>query len=290
MTTPSLYDTPPDMHRSDDLLAAYERHLTVRNGDLWADDGFERRNADMAVLEQSSREQRYRGALDAETFERNYKHFNPSEVTDPNMLAMLAFVKVNAAEAYGVEVTTAARARFLDPDNPLMRMEHVLGREETFHTRLLCGVTDHVPGLTVDGPWTPPTSIKVLIHIIAHAPTWLFHPVLLGSEIAGVYMFNWMLQRVQTLFPDDPAMRESMERRLIEVLVDEVGHIAFNRIAVGPMGVKVAKHIANGVNQGVTQQHREFQMLGFDAEARRGIQSFDLSSLPEEVRRRAFFV
>ena len=290
MVQPSLYSTPPDADRSDDLLAAYEAHLAERNGNLWTPDGFERRNQDMAELDASSRSQRIHRHIDADRFNALYTGFRASPDLDEDLLSLLAFVKVNAAEAYGVEVTTAARAKRLDPNNPLMRLEHVLAREETYHTRLLCGVTDHVDGLTVEGAWTPPTSVKVLIHVLAYAPGWLFHPILLGSEIAGVFLFNWMLKRCQSLFPNDPAMRESMERRLIEVLVDEIGHIAFNRIAVGPVGVRVARPLAAAVNRGVSQQHPEFQLLGMDANTHRELADFDLHSLPEEVRRRAFFV
>ena len=141
---PSLYDVPPDTHRSVDLLADYERHLAARNGDLWSPGGFERRDRDMASLAAASQKARYRGDIDKDVFERMYAKFEPGVTDDPHVLAMLAFVKVNAAEAYGVEVTTAAREKFLDPDNPLMRMEKVLAREEQYHTRLLCGVTDHV--------------------------------------------------------------------------------------------------------------------------------------------------
>ncbi|MEM7092236.1 MAG: hypothetical protein AAF567_04475 [Actinomycetota bacterium] len=81
-----------------------------------------------------------------------------------------------------------------------------------------------------------------------------------------------------------------MERRLIEVLIDEVGHIAYNRIAIRDAGVKVAKPLANQVVKGQEVMNPEVVALGLDDEARQGLASFDYSSLPEEVRRRAFFV
>ena len=117
----------------------------------------------------------------------------------------------------------------------------------------------------------------------------LFHPILLGAEISGVFTMTWLLERMGTLVPGDPAVRESMERRLIEVLIDEVGHVAYNRIAVSQAGVRVAKPMAGMVSLSHDQMTPELVALGYGA-ARKRLGSFDFRDLPEEVRRRAWFV
>ena len=152
------------------------------------------------------------------------------------------------------------------------------------------GATQHFEGLHLEDAWTPALPLKVLIFCLAKFPPSLFHPVLLGAEISGVFTFNWVLNRLGELFPHDPEIRESMERRLIEVLIDEVGHIAYNRIAVGPVGMKVSGAIAAQVLEGNVSTIPELQALGMDKEARRQIASFDLSHLPREVLDKAFFV
>jgi hypothetical protein len=77
---------------------------------------------------------------------------------------------------------------------------------------------------------------------------------------------------------------------LIEILVDELGHIAFNRMAVGPRGMAAAKAITAGVAESASRVTPELGALGWTAETTRAIEKFDLRSVPEEARRRAFFV
>lgn len=98
-----------------------------------------------------------------------------------------------------------------------------------------------------------------------------------------------MLRRLGTLLPDLPDVRESMERRLIEVLIDEVGHVAYNRVAMTTAGLPFVRAGAGAVLNSVPYTMPELVALGFDAEAQRGLQSFDYADLPEEVRSRAFF-
>ena len=81
-----------------------------------------------------------------------------------------------------------------------------------------------------------------------------------------------------------------MEERLIEILIDEVGHVAYNRILVGKMGRSVAGVIARMVSKSARIMNKELLALGFDDKTLRGVEGFDYMQLPEEVRRRSFFV
>jgi hypothetical protein len=81
--------------------------------------------------------------------------------------------------------------------------------------------------------------------------------VLLGAELSGLHAFNWLLNRLKTLFPNDAAVRESMEQRLMDVLVDEVGHVSFNRVQVGGTGRALARKVARATARPVpTRQER----------------------------------
>ncbi|MCB9793721.1 MAG: hypothetical protein H6741_13460 [Alphaproteobacteria bacterium] len=284
---PSFYAPAPELSESDALFGDYLRFLSERNGSLDPATGFEKRDAQVADFGRDPAA--FRGRVDPVVFQRNYDRFDGAGLS-PQALALLAFVKLNAAEAYGVEVTSTARAALQARPEMLYQVERVVGKEETYHTQLLVGAVSHFEGVQVEGAWRAPWPLRILIRALAIFPPSLFHPVLLGAEISGVFIFNWVLTQVGTLFPDDPEVRESMEQRLIEVLIDEVGHIAFNRIAVGARGLQVAKPLAKLVVEGNDQNVPELPALGLSAEVKKGIDRFDYMSLPEEVRRRSWFV
>lgn len=282
----SFWASSPPADRADAEFSAYLDFLRRRNGPALDGGGFETRERMMSELAAGIEPSR---KIDNERFNRNYAGFVDTDLTQDE-LALLAFVKINAGEAYGVEVTSKARAHLLKRERPIYRVEEVITEEETYHTRILVGATAHFEGLEVSGAWRPAWPLKLLIFCLAQFPPSLFHPVLLGAEVAGVFSFNWLLNRVHTLFPDDPAIRESMEERLVQILVDEVGHIAFNRIALGSKGFGAAKTVAAGVLKSQERMTPELKHLGLDAEARTALDTFDLDALPEEVRRAAFFV
>jgi hypothetical protein len=231
---------------------------------------------------------RARRAIDSGRFNRNYGHFSDADLPEEE-LALLAFVKVNAGEAYGVEVVSQGRLQKRPIAGLASQVERILADEERYHTRLLVGAAGHFENLTIGDAWRPAWPLRLLIESLARLPSVYFHPVLLGAEIAGVHTFDWMLRRLGTLFPDEPEVRESMERRLIEVLIDEVGHIAFNRVMVGALGRSVARHLAKLVVQSHRTTGPELIALGYGTAELGTVDRFDFRDLPEEVRRHAFF-
>jgi hypothetical protein len=283
--SPSFYGPVPD-RGTDEILADYLAFLEVRNGSTATAGAFPKREAWLAETERW--DARYVGAVDADAFERSWTRFDPGDPHDDALLALLAFVKVNAGEAYGVEVVGAARHR-RPPEGLFDTVERVLGNEETYHTRILVGATAQFDLPRPTGAWRPSLPLRVLIGTLAWSPKVVFHPILLGAEISGVYTFNWMLERVRALFHDQPALRETLEARLIEILIDEIGHIAFNRLAVGPLGLAAARALAPRVAAAASRITPEFDALGWGPGLER-FDRFDLASLPEEARRRAFFV
>ncbi len=283
--TPSFHQSVPDRDRADDLFADYLGFLEARNGRM-EDGGWEVRKASVGAM--PGAEVEFGGGFDAAVFERNYVQFTDTDLTR-EQLALLAFAKMNAGEAYGVEVMAGVRADLMARPEPVYRVEKVLNREEDWHTRLLVGALEHVPGLAVTDAWRPAWPLKLLIGALAKVPPSIFHPILLGAEISGVFTFHWVLTKLKDLFPDDPQVRESMEQRLIEVLIDEVGHVAYNRLLVGKTGMAAARWLAAGVSQSHDQMTPELLALGYAADRDR-IWSFDYADLPAEVRAHSWFV
>ncbi|MFT3712142.1 MAG: hypothetical protein QM817_31245 [Archangium sp.] len=282
-----FYDAAPKLQSSEQVLGAYKSFLVARNGE-----GFSAREQKMHEVFDATRAPTAR-SIDGTHFNQVYLGA-PVTGMSSDELALLAFVKMNAGEAYGVECVAKAREQEVEKPGVASDVEKLITHEEMFHTRILLGAAGHFDGgdgqrLTVRGAWTPSVMVRTLIGALVHAPRSLFHPVLLGAEIAGVFAFNWMLERLSSLFPEAPAVRESMEQRLHEVLVDEVGHIAFNRVLVGAPGRAVARSIASQVVWAQQLTSPELKALGFDSSVLSRMSTFDLSSLPAEVQRRAFF-
>src|SRR5690606_6726830 len=133
--------------------------------------------------------------------------------SDLALQALLTFVRINAGEAYGVEVVS--RLRRPRGHALLSRVEKVLQHEETYHTRILLGATRQFDIPTPVLAWKPGLPLRALIATIAIAPDAVHHPVTLASELAGVFAFNWLLSRLPALFPDEPELRETLEERLV---------------------------------------------------------------------------
>jgi hypothetical protein len=276
-----------DLSQSEGLMKDYQAWLTVRNGSH-----FEAREARMRTEFDATRTPTVL-TVDGARLNRNYEAFRERAV-GPDELALLAFVKMNAGEAWGVECVSKARARQREVPGVVTEVERVITTEETFHTRLLVGVAGHfhdVDGkrLGITGVWRPPAPLRLLIGGLVWAPKTVFHPLLLASEVAGVFLFDWVLRRLSTLFPGTPSVRESMAARLTEVLIDEVGHITFNRLLVGAAGRAVAKALTPRVAWMTRLMTPELAALGLGRSDVERLSSFDFDSLPAEVKRRAFF-
>lgn len=268
----------------DEAMRAYLAFLSQRNGSLDSEGIYPTREAWLREAEGWGA--RYAGHVDADAFARGWSR--AETVADPVLLLLLAILRMNAGEAYGVEVVR--RQRGAGPARSLARLlERLVANEEIYHTRILTGTARHFGLPAPEGASAPPLALRLLIGALARSSGAVFHSVLLAAEISGVFQFNWVLQRVSAQFRDQPALREAIEARLLEVIGDEIGHIAFNRLLVGAHGLAAARGLAAQVASAGPLMTPELGALGFK-DAMRGFARFDLAALPAEARRRAFFV
>jgi len=225
--------------------------------------------------------------IDRELFERQYQRFDPRRDTSPETLLLLALVKVNAAEAYGVRQTidgALARAQRSDDDTEL-----VLLVEEFYHTKILLSAA-RLYGIDVPAPARPHFALRALVSSITTLPAFLARPLTLAGEMMGVLVFLKLLDAARTVLADVPSVRDAIEERLIEILIDEIGHVSFQRLSMGRAGLAVTKALLPIVARGLASSIPEVRALGAMPRAPvEGFTALARQGLPETVRRNAFF-
>ncbi len=167
------------------------------------------------------------------------------------------------------------------------RLERLVLLEEVYHTRLLLSATA-LFGVRVTEPARPVATTRAIVAGIAGLPEAAARPVTLAGEILGIATFLRLAGAVRRVFRAAPEVRDALEERVTEVLIDEVGHMSYNRLLAGQGGFAALRAILPVVALGTRGALPEAERLGILPVPVREAASFDLSSLPEEVRRRAF--
>ncbi len=262
--------------------AQYRQYLVDRDGVL----DLERRTLSRReqLMERHLRPVADPRPLDRPLFDAQYADFKPGVETPPEMLLLLALVKTNAAEAYGVSQTIEKTYRRLmkgqEDDVELMLLV-----EETYHTKILLS-TSLLYGVEVTAPFTPAAALKMLIGSIATLPQFLSRPLVLAGEILGTIMFMNLLQVSERVLKHDPELRDGVQERLTEILVDELGHVSFNRMCLGGAGLAQARALVPMVALALRSTIPEYSALGLVPSP--DTQVIAPTSLPEVVRRTAY--
>lgn len=209
-------------------LSEYRSYLEDRDGDVNIE------NRTLSRREESIQRFEARPAkcreLDKVEFLRQYASFDERAKPSPEMLLLLALVKVNAAEAYGVNRTfRKALDKALQSDDDI---EVRILCEETYHTRILLSSANRY-GIELRDPYRPPSALKALIGSIGIAPELVARPLTLAGEIVGTLLFRKLLEVTERVLADDPETRDAFLERLTEICIDERGHISYNRLQMG---------------------------------------------------------
>jgi hypothetical protein len=266
-------------------LAAYQKFLVARDGVM-----------DLEKRQLSRREERM-GAyerplgrvrdMDRELFTAQYEGFNPKVETPPEMMLLISLVKINAAEAFGVNQSfekVVRRAIKNDDECELMLLI-----EETYHTRILLS-TALSYGVELHSAYQPPAALRTLISTIGLSPLVIARPLTLAAEVLAVLMFMNLLEKAREVLRHDPELRDAVEERLCEIITDEIGHMSFNRQCMGAFGIAQARMLLPLVATGLSGAFPELRALGTMASASEGeVQSLVSGKrLPEQVVRSAF--
>jgi hypothetical protein len=223
--------------------------------------------------------------VDHALFYEGYAKFNPRRPMSQEALLLMALVKTNGAEAYGVSQTydmVYRRAAAAHDD-----VELLLLIEETYHTRILLSAAG-LYGLQIDAPFQPPIGLRTLVGCVGLAPEIVSRPLVLAGEILGTLTFLNLLDAVRIILKHDPELRDAIEERVIEILIDEVGHISFNRMLLGPAGLARARWLLPLVVKGLSTMVPEMSAIGLRTTIAGADTLTTSARLPESVRRAAF--
>jgi hypothetical protein len=261
--------------------AAYRQFLHDRDGTPdYGRRTLSRRETEMERFTQPPKSVR---AIDRALFDAQYARFDKKRPTSPEVLLLLTLTKLNAAEAYGVDNTfDAARRRAAAGEDDI---ESVLLVEETYHTRILLS-SAVLYGIVIETPFTPTAALRTLIGGIASLPSSMARPLTMASEVMGTVAFTSVLMYAHKHLKHAPELRDAIEERIIEVLIDEVGHVSFNRFSLGAMGLAQARILLPIMARGLGGALPELKVL--DAMPSDPGAVIQTMNLPEAVMKRAF--
>jgi hypothetical protein len=264
----------------------YRAFLVERDGEVdYGKRTLSHREARMQRFEQPPARVR---SMDEQAFALQYSDFDLRRRSTPEMLLLLALVKINSAEAFGVNAGINAKldAALKGGDD----LEPVLMVEEHYHTRILLSAAT-LYGIEVHAPYEPPSALRILIHGVVHTPESIARPLTLAGEILGTLAFAKLLTTARKVLKDDPELADSVEERITDVLIDELGHISFNRLCLGSVGLAQARLLLPLLARGLSSAMPEARAIGIDpVEVLADLPLIaDPSRLPETVRKQAFF-
>jgi hypothetical protein len=225
--------------------------------------------------------------LDEAEFRKQYATFDERKVQSKEMLLLLALVKINSAEAYGVSRNfdrTMNRALRNEDDSELRIL-----CEEGYHTRILLSSANRY-GIELHEPYTPPSALRAMIGGIATAPMAVARPLTLAGEIIATLMFTKLIAVTERVLEHDPETRDAILERIMEICVDERGHISYNRLHMGPADLAQARLILPLTARIMSTVFSEMVALGaYPTEIMRELPLITESKhLPAEVNRQSF--
>jgi hypothetical protein len=225
-------------------------------------------------------------SIDMDVFERQCARFDPKCPTSPEELLLLALVKVNAAEAWGVDQTldaAMARARRSEDDTEVMLL-----LEEFYHTKILLS-SARLYGIDLVEASKPHVAVRALVKAIATLPEPFARILTLAGEIIGVIAFTNLLDVTRRVLRGAPVVRDAIEERLHEILIDEIGHVSFLRLCMSEVALTQTKRLLPLVAFGVARGVPEVAVLGAGPTAPLECVATLERRLPRAVATSAFF-
>jgi hypothetical protein len=263
-------------------LDGYRRFLAARDGtpDLRRHT-LSRREAFFAALDTAPL--RSRAAIDRAAYRRNLLRRRPDPGLDDRILWLLASAKANQAERFGVGLGELY-GRVPPADEDVVRVH--LHLQETYHTRILADVVA-LFDLPVH-PAPPPVLTRVFIKALVMAPPGWTLPAVGFAEMVGCVLFRALRDRGVALFADEPAVAERVRLLYDEILADEISHVGYVTVQLGPTGRAAMRWLYRRFGVRLAAQMPELLALFGAAELARRFDDFRLDAMLAEMPEKAY--
>jgi len=196
----------------------------------------------------------WKGDIGSATFYA-YLEKKPPDGTDRRLLWLLAAAKVNRSERYGIDRQLDITDRSGSDGNCWMEF---IGLEEVYHTRILA---DACRACGLENPKIdPPTANRTFIHLITFLPERLRMPLVMAGEIFGCAAFQVMYENTH-LFEEQPEVAARLQRLTQEILIDEMGHVAYCRTQLSRFGLFIVRCLLPVIGYLMLHDLPEFAML-----------------------------
>jgi hypothetical protein len=269
---------PTDLFRplpASERLAFHDRYLQYleqRDGTLdYATHTLSRRELDRARFARDP--VRWQGTVDADGFRRSQGRRVPEPGLPPLVLWLLATAKANRGERFGVDrsFATGALGRSADP------CERYVETEEHYHTQILLEVV-RLFGIEAEMP-PPSVFLRATIEGMVRLPRELSLPLVYCGEIVGSVGFLLLLEVGRSLTAAQPAVQRRVEELFGQILVDEIGHVAYCRARLGTAGMLAARALLPLVSRALFSDVPELALLVPPERLREEVRRFDVAAL-----------
>ena len=163
--------------------------------------------------------------LDKSAFRRFQNGTSPMRQADPLMSWIVQIAQANEGEAWGVELHLRRRGGGGHLATPEARARWIADLEETYHSRIFASIVESFD-LEFE-PAVPPWPMRVLIGGITRLPSRAELLVGLAGEIIGAAVLKVNIDQAEELLADHNEFCSGVVERLDDVLVDELGHVAY---------------------------------------------------------------
>ena len=252
--------------------AKYLHHLRERDGSVNFDARvLTRREAFFDQIKQEPVS--WHAELDRDSFFR-YLNRKPDGYLDPKVVWLLGASKVNRSEKFGIELSLKLGE---GREAPSEFLNHI-ALQEFYHTRILLECCRSV-GLDVE-ILPPAPMMRAMTNLMARLPERPRLPLTLTSEIVGCVFFALLLENI-ACFDEGPEVRERLRALMRDILIDEIGHVAYCRSGLSNPEIAFARALLPLMQRTLLNDMPEYVQIAGSVEAfSERVRNFDVARDP----------
>ena len=223
--------------------------------------------------------------LDRESFHRNHSAKRPESGLSREVLWLLAIAKANRTEYYGMEQHIIVNG-ILDGD--AADTQAYVDMQEVYHTRILLDVLRCFDLEIEIGE--PDFASRVAVQAMVRLPQKLALPLILCAKFAATVTFRLLLDEGRALFGHRKELWGRVSTLLEQIMVDEVGHVAYCRARLGPVGLAAAKSLLPTIANSLLSDQHEFATLIGRERFESALASFDPTKIAADCDAAPFWL